>query len=218
MKIDRNKMIAGRRAIEIRDALRPLKEKDFTSRLLGTRLTKALLEEGLIECAPNALSQPIPGPAGRDRTKRYQLSSEGHRLTRACFIPRLDRAKADKIVKEFLDRVDEINADDYYLNEVRRVLLFGSYITDATDIGDIDVAMETARKEIYSWEEYLAQCLARSEFVASCRTYIEQLGYGELEVKRFLKARNPYLQFNYIGEVERRGWASRQVRPIVHVD
>jgi hypothetical protein len=32
---------------------------------------------------------------------------------------------------------------------------------------------------------------------------IEQLGSGELEVKRFLKARNPYLQFNNIGEVER---------------
>ena len=46
-----------------------------------------------------------------------------------------------------MQRVEEINNNDYYLYRVSKILLFGSYINkDAVDFGDVDIAFELERK------------------------------------------------------------------------
>jgi hypothetical protein len=69
-----------------------------------------------------------------------RVTIAGSALGMAKFIPRISRAKAETLLAEFLERVAEANADldvGYWITEVR---VFGSYLTDADDLGDVDIA------------------------------------------------------------------------------
>src|SRR5262249_54727539 len=62
------------------------------------------------------------------------------------FVRRIDRAKADALLRGALDRVATINADPamrYWVTEVR---VFGSYLTDTNDLGDLDLAVGYKRR------------------------------------------------------------------------
>lgn len=56
------------------------------------------------------------------------------------------RAKADQIFADFMERVQKVNDDPYYLFRVTRVVLFGSYIRDTPTVNDIDIALQLVPK------------------------------------------------------------------------
>ena len=77
---------------------------------------------------------------------KYLPSIKGSALGMAKFIPRISRAKAQTLLAEFLERVAEANADPdvgYWITEVR---VFGSYLTNADDLGDVDIAYSHKRR------------------------------------------------------------------------
>ena len=54
----------------------------------------------------------------------------------------------ERVLQEFLERVDQVNSDAYFLARVSRVVLFGSYLRPELDrLGDIDIAVELRPKE-----------------------------------------------------------------------
>ena len=84
----------------------------------------------------------------------YQLTSKGQTLCAARSVPPMNKEKADKIFNEFMQRVEEINNNDYYLCKVEKILLFGSYLnSENDDYGDIDIAFELKRK-IDNFDEF----------------------------------------------------------------
>jgi predicted nucleotidyltransferase len=115
-------------------------------------------------------------------------------------VPPIKRDKADKILKEFMQRVEEINTSDYYLYRVSKILLFGSYIKeDAVNFGDIDIAFELERK-IENPDEF--QKLNR-DFYENAEddgkrfsSFIEKLFYSETVVILKLKNRNRYISLH----------------------
>lgn len=67
----------------------------------------------------------------------------------------LNKEKADKLFKKFMERVEEINSNEFYLYRVSKIVLFGSYIDpEKTDYSDIDIAFELSRKA-KSHEEFM---------------------------------------------------------------
>ena len=59
----------------------------------------------------------------------------------------INREKADRIMQEFLKRVEEVNRDDSYPYRVSKLVLFGSYLNpEQMDLGDIDIAFELEPK------------------------------------------------------------------------
>jgi hypothetical protein len=113
-------------------------------------------------------------------------------------IKRITRAKADLYVAELLQRADDINANPDLLYRVKRITAFGSYITDAADLGDIDIAVELEDK-VPAGQRSEAN---RARAAASGRknlSWNDQVTFGEREVDRLLKGRNPYVSlFSYI--------------------
>jgi predicted nucleotidyltransferase/predicted transcriptional regulator len=78
--------------------------------------------------------------------KRYKVLPKGRRLVKAFATKPLLRSTADKKLHEFLQRVKEVNINDYYLYKVTKVILFGSYLTGKERIGDVDIAIELEPK------------------------------------------------------------------------
>ena len=142
MKVDKNRTIGGAPLIKVRDLLRymgagrggsgrTMTRKGIAERV-GFDVADELVREGLL-----AVSEKE-----RDGKRCYGLTGASVRLANAKMIKRIDRAKADLYVAELLQRADDINANPDLLYRVKRITAFGGYITDAADLGDIDIAVE----------------------------------------------------------------------------
>ena len=83
----------------------------------GRALTKALLAESLIE------------RAGRER---WQVTQAGRTLAASTAAKRVTRATAEDALQQFLDRVERVNKDPYFLGRVTKVVLFGSMLKAET--------------------------------------------------------------------------------------
>src|SRR5262249_13648565 len=99
----------------------------------GADITAELLAKGLIE----------PKVGGK-----FQISSLGTRLAAKKLMPRIPRVKAEKIVADMLARARDINETPELLCRISSITAFGSLLTDAEDLGDIDVAVEIKQKHI----------------------------------------------------------------------
>ena len=144
MRIDPNGMIGGCPALVVRKALRHLRvwdqwgvaELEAAAALpqgTGRDLVKALQTEGLIEASARGA---------------WSVTQAGRRLSVASAAKPVTRATAEKALAEFLDRVERVNRDSYFLGKAIRVVLFGSMLKpDVMRLSDVDLAVELVTKE-----------------------------------------------------------------------
>jgi len=100
------------------------------------RLLVALVEKCLLQLASSLC----------EGGKWYELTLNGSTFALASGARPIARATAEKRVSEFLQRVKRVNTDDYYLYAVEKVIAFGSYLSDADRLNDIDLAVELRPK------------------------------------------------------------------------
>jgi hypothetical protein len=114
MRVKRHQKIASRSVHDVRAFLRRnpfgFGPRNITKHF-GLDITDDLVVAGLIE---------------RDKNS-YRTTAAGDRLAAAKFIPPINRAKANRIVAEFLQRVDAINANNELLMRVKEVRAFGRF-------------------------------------------------------------------------------------------
>jgi predicted nucleotidyltransferase len=167
-------------------------------------IAKAMAEAGLIE--------PTSEAGNDDPTRRYSVTTTGGRLCATRFVKRITRAKADALVKQMLERIASINARDELVYRVSRVRAFGSYASDAPEVGDIDLAVELEQR--YPDKDIIEQLLARAEASGKrLSSYMDQLSYGQQEVHQLLKGRSPYLAIEGSDCPEKFGVATVQLFP-----
>jgi hypothetical protein len=94
------------------------------------QIQRGLLEEGYIE--------PSGSPFGPEH---WHLTLKGSALANARARKPITRKTAERLIEEFLARVREVNAGDYAYR-VRRVIVFGSFLSDSADLGDVDLSIE----------------------------------------------------------------------------
>lgn len=197
MRIKRNERIAGVPVLKIRDFFNRLNSADgntFSQDRLcdlfhlsceeGAQLIKELQDRRFIE----------------ETEGGYSLTLHGAALSIARCVPPINKEKADSLLADFMYRVREVNESDEYLYRVSGVWLFGSYIDDnATDYGDIDIAVELSRKiEDPSEHMRLNQeaVMEASERGKRFSTIFDQLDYTRRLVLLKLKNRNQYISLH----------------------
>lgn len=146
MNIDPKEKIAGHPSFSIRSLLAkgyayPWSVK-FVEEVLNVDNTEAnnvieeLRKQGYIE---------------RDHDSKdnifWKNTIKGNALASAIAVKPISRKKAEKKVEAFLNRVAQVNNSDYYLYKVSKVCIFGSYITDKENLGDVDFAIQLIPKE-----------------------------------------------------------------------
>ena len=148
----------------------------------------------------------------------YKITLKGSALGNARCVPPINRVKAEKILNDFMQRVEEINNNDYYLYRVSKILLFGSYINkDATDFGDIDIAFELDRKikdpdefQKLDWE-FIDKAKDEGKYFSS---YIEELFYSRRVVLLKLKNRSRYISLHEMSDEILDITQTKQIYPV----
>jgi len=148
----------------------------------------------------------------------YQLTSKGQTLCAARSVPPMNKEKADKIFNEFMQRVEEINNNDYYLCKVEKILLFGSYLnSENDDYGDIDIAFELKRK-IDNFDEFEK---AKKKHIRELEQngkhfsdFMDEMFYPEKEVKLKLKNKCRYISLHPIDDWVLKTAKYKQVYPV----
>ena len=190
MRIDPKGTVAGWPALLVRRTLRQLRtrlqwglsELESTASMEageGRALIKGLLAEGLIEAA------------GRGA---WKVTQAGQTFSSATAAKRVTRATAQKALQQFLDRVERVNNDPYFLGKVTRVVLFGSLLKPGVErLSDVDLAVELASKEV-DFDRARVRNYERVEELATqghrFRNFLEREGCWYWEIFRFLKGRS----------------------------
>ena len=68
-------------------------------------------------------------------------------LAVANMLPRINRAKADALLKGAIDRAAIINSQPENLCWLTEVWVFGSHLTDTDDLGALDLVVEPRRRD-----------------------------------------------------------------------
>jgi predicted transcriptional regulator len=212
VRLDRNEIIGGQPIRRVRDFIRmnrdarpaPTEVISFfnTSRVTASAIINAMMDRGLITKA---------APEAWDRRKEvYAVTDLGVRFAAARLLKPISRAKAGGIVSDLLARVEAINARDDLTHFVGEVRAFGSYITDAPEVGDIDLAISFLAKPPPIGQEFIEWHLERARQSGRVlSSYIELLFYSENEVRRLVKGRNQYVSIHPLSDLDRMKTESR---------
>jgi hypothetical protein len=156
MRVDWKQSLEGCSLLEIRNILRAIGSADSSfstefvaTRLQGSRLNRAVptaetgrrakrLMDGLIVSGLAKVDEEARKPA-RDW---FVLTEAGMSLRSATAMKRLSRERADAALPKLLTVVQRINEDPIFLHDIVWVAVFGSYLGNEPDLGDIDVAIE----------------------------------------------------------------------------
>jgi len=210
LRLDKNASIAGQPVKRIRDLLRRMGSAHWSDQAIADFFH-------LTEAQANALTNELVGRGLLEESERrpddnrrwYELGSQGPRFASARLLQLITRAKAERIVAAFLQRVEEINERQELLERVCEARVFGSYLEGREYLGDVDIAVRTERKES-SGKDWVRESLRRAdESGHKFSSYIDRLSYGHTEVMRLLQAGTQYLSLHTIDDLEKVGTQSR---------
>jgi predicted nucleotidyltransferase len=198
MRIDPKSTIADQPILAVRELLRRGRTGEWGVSYARTVLKIGVDEAERVLAALCAQGFITPGMS-HDGEQLYQVTVPGRALAIASAGKPIQRRTADRLLRELLDRADKVNADSHYLYQVKHIVVFGSYLSDATELGDVDVAVHTERKEA-DWDAHMAledQRVAEARKAGrTFRSYEEEVGWPETEVYRFLRSRSAGLSIH----------------------
>ena len=123
----------------------------------------------------------------------------------------IKRSTANKIIEDFLNRVENINNNSKYLYKVKEVRLFGSYLDNKERIGDIDIAVNITPKysknKQIKLEDIKIKEANRSD--KNFKSSLDLLFWPYMEVCMYLKSRKRSISLHRIEEVVQYNYKSK---------
>jgi len=209
MRIAKGEKINNIPLIKIRDYCIKIRNVGIYKEQLGihfnlgvkttNNLITELLKRNFIEKTPEGAKTFF---GLHDDESDYRLTDLGYTFCNAKASTPINKEKADKIIKEILQRVEEINTNGNYLLKVKKLLIFGSYLNpQSKDYGDIDFAFELERK-IDNYDEYEK---TRKKYICELMknnkkfpTFDSELNYPRKAVLLKLKNKCQYISLHEI--------------------
>ena len=146
MYIDPNSSICGKPALEVRNLMRKIGDRNVSIELISESLntsvsnarsiTVKLINDGYLEISAQISS----------KRKWYRTTLKGNSLSLASAAKPIKRNTAEQKLLEFMERVNKVNRDNYFLYRIKKVIVFGSYLSNKDRLNDIDVAVDVAPK------------------------------------------------------------------------
>ena len=198
MRISKGELVAGHPALQVRSFLRRFNGMFFmrcaVERVMQLKPEQA--EEFIHEMIALKLIEPT---TAFNKEAAYEVGDLGLAFANATATKPIHRETAERVLKEFMERVVAVNASKEYAFRIRGAVLFGSLLSSADRVGDVDVAVDLQPsisdprrlKRLCDRRRSLAQCRGRSLCTA-----IEWALWPKMEVVLRLKARSHYLSLH----------------------
>lgn len=141
MRITKEEIVAGHSAVQIREFLRRFDGKFFMRSAVERvmQLKPAEAESFINEMVALELIEPTM-PFDNEAT--FEVAERGLAFANATAAKPIYRRTAERVLKEFVNRVDAVNASKEYAFRIRGAVLFGSMLSCADRLGDVDVAID----------------------------------------------------------------------------
>ncbi|MEK7801870.1 MAG: hypothetical protein AAB276_05390 [Pseudomonadota bacterium] len=136
----------------------------------------------------------------------YANTVKGNAMAQASFLPSITRTKAQAIVAALIARAQQVNQDPYYFHCVSAIQVFGSYITNAPMLNDIDIIPTIGWKSRFR-DDKIKNELSQARSHLACRNgrqfsnIVENIYWPQTEVLLFLRARSPRINFHEADEI-----------------
>jgi predicted nucleotidyltransferase len=206
VRIDSKAAVGGFPAVTIRKLVRRLNDLPYwnTETVQGIlrkepdeaeAIVRALVEAGL--AVPKA-NQGMNGCTTTQLARSFGSATAAKPITRQT---------ADRALSQLLERVNQVNSDEYFLAKVTKVVVLGSYLrADVDRLSDLDIAVELQPKEA-NWDRLRELTLKRVEQLQVAgrgfRSWLEMEHWWHREAFRFLKNRSRTISLiDYAAEKE----------------
>ncbi len=191
-------------ALEVRGFLRKSRSYDdwnaeFVGNELGlsqgaaTKVIGTLEAEGYIE--------QIKTSVGR---AAWTNTVKGNALAQASAAKPIRRDTAKRELEAFLQRVREVRDYEEFIYKVDKAAVFGSYLSDAELLSDVDIAISLVPKikdqKLFekAFKARISSAIASGRYFA---TFVNELCWPQTEVRLFLKHRSRVISLHTIEDL-----------------
>jgi predicted nucleotidyltransferase len=188
MKIDPNSEIHGIPAIVLRAALRKNQFRNYTIRGFAE-----LLEVGPKKALSILKRLESEGVVSHSAHDGWENTIKGNSLANASAASLISRSTAENALNALIGRASVVNSDARFAYVVSRITVFGSYLSDAPRISDVDVCIRLRRRYSDSARQAAVEEEAKRRHPVF-HSFLEDIGRPEREVWNLLKARSRSLQ------------------------
>lgn len=147
---------------------------------VAAQIIQRLFEEGYI----------IPDPVF-PQSERWINTIKGNALANASAAKPIKRATAEKHLALFLRRVKQANETGEFAYRVSKVIVFGSYLSEVSELGDVDIAVALADTTSDSREISRLHDLRRAIAIKNGRNFkdtFDEIIWPVQEVMLYLKS------------------------------
>ncbi|WEG13435.1 hypothetical protein PU629_03440 [Pullulanibacillus sp. KACC 23026] len=185
MRINKEDILAGFPILEMRDLFRSFGQGVINIQTVALKLNVTLDEaEEVMKCLERQ------GYIEKEGDDRWDKTIKGNALTNAKAGPGFSRKTAERKLNDFLERVKKVNESNFAY-KVETVAVFGSYLTEAEKLGDVDLALRL--KPTFDDPEEFGKL--RNERInlainkgRNFKSFMDQLFWPHEEVLKFLKS------------------------------
>ena len=203
MRITKEEVVAGHPALRVRGFLRRFEHGFFMlSAAEGFMQLKSQQAAEFINDMV-ALELIEPTMPFKDQAA-FQVATRGHAFANATATKPISRGTAERVLRDFMDRVNAVNASKEYAFKVKIAVLFGSMLSCVDRLGDVDVAIDLQRR-ISDSTKFRKQCDRRRHLAVeqgrAFSTAVDWATWPKKEVMLQLKARSRSLSLHRFGQL-----------------
>ena len=198
MRITKEEVVAGHSALQVRGFLRRFKRGFFMHSAAESfmQLKPRQAAEFINDLVALELIEPTKP---FENKAAFQVATRGHAFANATAAKPICRGTAERVLREFIDRVHVVNASKEYAFIVKSAVLFGSMLSCVDRLGDVDVAIDLQRR-ISDTAKFRQECDRRRHLAEergrAFPTVVEWATWPQKEVVLLLKARSRSLSLH----------------------
>mgnify|MGYP006277342449 CR=1 FL=1 len=161
MRILPGSEIAGIRVSALKQALRDAQIREITTPEIGYQL--GLLEPYLSRTLAALAQERVIEHAGQfDGVDTWSLGEVGTRMLATTIQKPMSRDAGRKLVRQIIEAARAINADGSLAYTVTEIVVFGSYLGNAHELGDLDIGVELVNRPNPEGRNLHDEAMARS--------------------------------------------------------
>lgn len=204
MRLNWVETVAGVPMLTVRDCLKNTRRpvgRDYFAGFLGDAydaqaFMSELVERGWLEVT---------------EFEAVQNTVVGNAVAQAKKLKPMSRARAEELLNKVLGAVDEINASGHHSYRVVRLAVFGSYLSESSDLGDLDIAYELEAVWTTETADEVWQRTLQAFPPPHSADWVRRLGWPE-EVVLSKIAVSKRVSLEAFSTIETYGWPHRILR------